>query len=92
MNYEWDNKKNEGNIDKHGISFQYAKKVFEDEFRLESDLYYENGEYRYNVIGKVRKVLLVVCTDRSDDTIRIVSARKATKREEALYYDSYYDI
>lgn len=66
--------------------------MFLDENRIESDPYWKNGEWRYNVLGMVNKVLLVVCTDRDEDTIRLISARLATKREEAMYYgDDYYD-
>jgi len=86
MIFEWDEEKNKTNIQKHGISFEHAKKVFDDEYRIETDIYYRNGEYRYNVIGMVSKILFVVCTDRSEDAIRIISARKATKKEEAAYY------
>ena len=92
MKIDWDEEKNKINIQKHGYSFKKAAKVFLDEDRIESDLYYENSEYRYNVIGKIKDVVFVVCTDRKEDTIRLISARKATKREEAIYYgDCYYD-
>ena len=86
MQIEWDEYKNQKNINKHGVSFPYASKVFDDENRLESDAYRRGGEYRYNVIGLVDDVLVVACTDRELDTIRIISARKATKNEEAIYY------
>lgn len=86
MKIEWDEYKNQKNINKHGVSFQYASKVFDDENRLESDAYRRGREYRYNVIGLVDDVLVVACTDRELDTIRIISARKATKNEEAIYY------
>lgn len=90
MNFEWDDKKNKINIQKHGYSFQYAKMVFDDDNRIESDCYFRNGEYRYNVMGKIKEIIFVVCTDRNEDTIRIISARKATKREEEIYYGDYY--
>ena len=86
MTFEWDEEKNRINISKHGFSFQYAKKVFDDEMRIESDYYFRNGEFRYDVIGKINKILFVVCTDKKDDVIRIISARKATKEEEEVYY------
>ena len=92
MKFEWDEVKNSRNIQKHGCSFAYASKVFLDEERIESDYYRANGEYRYNVIGKVDKVLLVVCTDRGEDKVRIISARRANQFEEGLYYgNSDYD-
>ena len=89
MNFEWDDKKNKINIQKHGYSFKKAAKVFLDENRIESDHYQENGEWRFDVIGKIKEIVFVVCTDRKEDTIRIISARKATKREEETYYGDY---
>ena len=53
MNFEWDDKKNKINIQKHGYSFKKAAKVFLDENRIESDHYQENGEWRFDVIGKI---------------------------------------
>lgn len=86
MKFEWDEDKNKINIQKHGVSLRRAAKVFLDENRIEFGDYYRNGEWRYNVLGMVNKVLFVVCTDRDDDTIRLISARPATKSEEAIYY------
>lgn len=60
MIFEWDEDKNRSNIQKHGFSFQYAQKVFDDEDRVESDIYYRNGEWRYNVIGRIKKLVFVV--------------------------------
>lgn len=90
MRFDWDEKKNMINIQKHGYSFKKASKVFLDENRVESEPYRENGEWRYDVLGMVDKVLLVVCTDRDEDIIRLISARPATKREEAVYYGDDY--
>ena len=87
MRFEWDERKNMINIQKHGYSFKKAMKVFLDDNRIISDDYFENGEWRYNVIGMVDKVLLVACADRDQDVIRLISARPATKEEEAIYYD-----
>lgn len=86
MVFEWDEEKNKTNIQKHGCSFKQASKVFFDEDRVEGEYYREHGEWRFNVLGMVDKVLLVVCTDRAENTIRIISARPATKDEEAIYY------
>ncbi|HCB92412.1 MAG TPA: hypothetical protein DEP57_01125 [Selenomonas sp.] len=43
----------------------------------------------FDVIGKIKEIVFVVCTDRKEDTIRIISARKATKKEEETYYGDY---
>lgn len=87
MNVEWDSKKNELNIKKHGISFDLAAKVFADTNRIE---YFDekNSKYedRYITIGLVGEVLFVVYTDR-DDAVRLISARLANEKEVEVYYD-----
>ena len=81
MEFEWDEEKNRANIRKHdGISFEMAVRVFLDENRIEKyDARHSIDEDRYNVIGMVENLLFVVYTERNDDAIRIISARKATK-------------
>ena len=86
---EWDDRKNEINKRKHGISFETAAYVFEDINRIEYfDEAHSADEDRFIVLGLVRKVLFVVYTDRGDAT-RIISARKATEAETEVYYDNY---
>lgn len=90
MKFEWDEEKNQKNIRKHGIAFEDAILVFEDELRLELyDEAHSSEEERWNIIGWVDKVLFVVCTERGDTT-RIISARIASRREEELYYGNGY--
>lgn len=86
---EWDDRKNEINKRKHGISFETAAHVFEDINRIEYfDEAHSADEDRFIVLGLVRKELFVVYTDRGDAT-RIISARKATEAETEVYYDNY---
>lgn len=86
---EWDDRKNEINKRKHGISFETAAHVFEDINRIEYfDEAHSADEDRFIVLWLVRKVLFVVYTDRGDAT-RIISARKATEAETEVYYDNY---
>lgn len=86
MKFEWDEAKAQENIRKHNVSFEYAALVFEDEYRLEEyDYDHNKDEDRYDVIGMVKEVLFVVCTYRDNDTIRIISARKANKAERRQY-------
>ena len=92
MTFEWDEEKNKINKRIHdGISFEYAARVFLDAKRIEllDEKHSDEWEERYNVIGYVEKVLFVVYTGRGDDNIRIISARRATSKEEAIYYENY---
>ena len=84
--FEWDEEKNKINRQKHGVSFNVAAKVFEDENRIDRpDYNHSENEERRQVIGKVNNVLFVVYTERADIT-RLISARKATAYERSLYY------
>lgn len=89
MKFEWDEEKNRINKEKHKISFSTAKFVFSDRYAINfPDENHSWNENRRIVIGKVRDVLFVSYTVRHGDTIRMISARRATKREEELYYVS----
>lgn len=86
--FEWDDRKNASNAKKHGISFDEAKTVFSDQYaRLIADPDHSEDEDRFILLGtSINSRLLVVChCIRLSDTIRIVSARKADKRERAIY-------
>ncbi len=88
MQFDWDSIKNATNISKHGIDFRAAARIFDDpNFIVNEDNRHDYGEVRYKIIGSVdpHGVLLVVYTERHENTIRIISARKATKNERHLY-------
>lgn len=88
MNFEWDEEKNKLNIKKHGISFDFAIKIFSDIYRIEKfDINNSDYEDRIISIGFYEKVLYVVYTERMDN-IRIISARKADKGEINEYYQA----
>ena len=89
LKFEWDDKKNQKNIKKHGISFEEAASVFEDdESLIIADEEHSDDEERFILIGfSYRANLLVVChCYRSKDSIiRIISARKADYKERQKY-------
>ena len=88
MQFEWDHNKNQRNIRKHDIDFVDAAKIFKaPNFIVNEDARYNYGEKRYRIIGVVDPygVLLVVYTERHENVIRIISARKADKKERHLY-------
>ncbi|AAS12152.1 BrnT family toxin [Treponema denticola] len=92
MIFEWDEIKNETNIKKHdGISFKIAARVFLDSKRIEKydEQHSTLEEQRWNAIGLVEDVLFVVFTERKNDIIRIISARKANQEEINEYYSNY---
>jgi uncharacterized protein len=86
--FEWDIEKAENNIIKHGVSFEESKSVFYDNNGyMFLDEIHSVTEERYILIGysQNNRLLFVSYTERND-TIRIISARKATKNER-LYYE-----
>jgi len=88
VNFEWDETKNATNIVKHDVDFRDAIKVFDDEYRMERMDHGDYGEIRMQVLGYTAfGILFVVYTEREGDTIRIISARAATKAEKKKYND-----
>ena len=91
MKYVWDENKEIINIRKHKLNFVQAAKALEDEFRLEEFDYIHSTflEDRYNIICSINNevVLAVTCIFINSELIRIISARKATRKEIEKYYD-----
>ncbi len=89
LRFQWDEKKDRSNQKKHGISFLEAQTVFYDEHAIEfSDPEHSSGEDRFLLLGlslRLRVLLICHCYRESDSIIRIISARKATKKERAVY-------
>lgn len=87
LRFEWDEEKDLMNRKKHGISFETASYVFQDEYYIEMyDFEHSIEEDRYIAIGMVGDLLFVVFTERGE-AIRLISARVATESERRLYYD-----
>jgi hypothetical protein len=88
VEFTWDERKNRANKKKHRISFETAIQVFDDPFHVTAQDREVEGESRCQTIGMVNgvQVLLVAHTVEEDEApIRIVSARKATRRERSIY-------
>ena len=89
--FAWDRAKSEANLRKHGVSFETAKRVFEDPFATGEQDRIEGGEYRWRTIGEVEGVVVILVAhthlehDDGDQTIRIISARAATASERRAY-------
>ena len=86
MQFEWDSDKAAANVSRHGVSFELAMLVFLDDGRLiKLDERFDYGEERLITMGHVDNRLHVVVYTQANDTIRIISARKANKREQRRY-------
>ena len=84
--FEWDEKKEAINFKKHGIHFRTAAKVFFDPNKLIREDLDHGPELRYNILGKIHKIIFVVCVFKEDDVVRLISARPATPKEKERYY------
>jgi hypothetical protein len=86
MKFEWDPAKAKANIVRHGVSFDEAQAVFADSHAIEL-LDDSPSEERWRLLGRAGPtILLVVYTERGD-RVRIISARKASKREQKAYLE-----
>ncbi|MBD2433649.1 MULTISPECIES: BrnT family toxin [Fischerella] len=86
MNFEWDKRKNELNIDKHGFDFADAYRVFDLPMAVDLDERNDYGEDRWIGIGLLDgRVVVVVYTEPNEATIRIISLRKALSHERRRY-------
>jgi uncharacterized DUF497 family protein len=88
--FEWDGGKDLSNQSKHGVSFEEARALFESdvEYLELFDSGHSATEERFLAIGPTDRGLIVVAwTVREECTIRIISARKATRREARLFHE-----
>ena len=88
MKFEWDAAKEQANRIRHGISFQEARELFTSgaDYLEIFDKEHSQDEDRFVAIGPIRRgVVVVVFTERDEETTRIISARLATTAESLLF-------
>jgi uncharacterized DUF497 family protein len=91
--FEWDEAKAEANRRKHGVSFEVAKLVFADPYALTEQYRIEDAERRWQTIGLVGDIAILlvahaVSEEGHDEIIRIISARRANRKERARYEEN----
>ena len=90
LRFEWNPEKAEANRKKHGVTFEEARSVFYDDHAIEFyDDEHSEWEDRFLLLGlsaNMRLLLICHCYRDSENVIRVVSARKATKSESAHYW------
>ena len=87
MRFAWDSTKAADNLKKHGVDFREAATVFEDSLSTTfPDTDHSTGERRFLILGmSARGRILVVAHTEANETLRIISARTATRRERKFY-------
>ncbi len=90
ISFSWDERKNEVNQKKHGVPFDEAKTVFYDENAIRYfDPDHSDDEDRFLMVGMSQRLRILIvshCFREEDLVIRIISARKATRSEEDIYW------
>jgi uncharacterized DUF497 family protein len=84
----WDEAKREENLRKHGLDFMDAEELFEAYTVTLEDGRFDYGEQRFVTFGVLERQVLAVVHTEKDDEIRIISMRKATRREEQSYFSA----
>ena len=83
--FEWDEEKKLKNIEKHGVNFEDAKHVFSSKTVSFDDDRFDYGEKRWITLGLLDNRIMVVTHTQRSEKIRIISMRKANKREQEIY-------
>ena len=90
LRFEWDERKDRTNVEKHGVSFEEARTAFYDENAIQFfDPDHSEDEDRFILLGvspKLRILVVCHCFRESETVVRIISARKADKAEEGEYW------
>jgi uncharacterized DUF497 family protein len=86
MEFEWDENKRKSNIQKHGIDFEDAKRVFEGITITFQNNRFDYSEQRFITMGLLYEIVIVIAHTEFDETIRIISMRKATKNEQKFFF------
>ncbi len=90
--FEWDEAKNRANLRKHGLDFADAEEMFRGGFLYEPDTREDYGENRWTGLGMIRgRIAHVVFVERGMETVRVISLRKASRRECKEYEKAIQD-
>ena len=87
MKFEWDKNKRLANIRKHGFDFTDVATVFDSDTVTVEDDRYNYGEQRFITFGLFQGRVIAVVHTENDDLVRIISARKASKYEQQIYFE-----
>lgn len=90
MQFQWDESKNEINIDKHDLAFDDAHLVWQDVRFARVDTRFDYGETRYVTLGTIESVVVVLVWSQPEPTtVRVISLRKASSYERTAYQNLF---
>ncbi len=90
MKFEWNENKRTRNIQKHGIDFSELKESFSKPMVIKIDSRKDYRETRWIALGDMKGSVVVFVYTEKNNKIRLISARKATKNEQRIYYKKIY--
>lgn len=91
MRFTWSERKRALNLKAHGLDFVDAARVFEGATYTFEDARFDDGEQRFETLGLLAGVPVSIVHMESEDEIRVISFRKATKREASIYHQQIQD-
>lgn len=91
MVFEWNEEKRLMNLRKHGIDFADVHLIFENDIATDIDERFDYGEIRYLTFGLLGGEIIAVSHTENDEIFRIISARKADKYEQEIYFNAVRD-
>lgn len=91
MRFTWSERKRAINLKVHGLDFIDAPRVFEGTTYTFEDARFDYGEQRFETLGLLAGVPVSIVHMESEDEIRVIAFRKATKREANIYYSQVQD-
>ncbi len=86
--FEWDEVKNDQNIEKHGIDFNDAVEIFKTPLLVKEDNRVDYGEKRWIAMGLLKDFQVVAVYTLRNEKIRLISVRLANKKEKQAYYEA----
>lgn len=89
MVFEWDETKRKDGIKKHGVDMVFAARIFRDHTVIFQDSRVDYAEHRFSAIGRIGELFYVVIFTRRGENIRLISARKAGRRDRRRYQDRF---
>ena len=87
MRFEWDDRKRALNHGKHFLDFADAEEVFAGRTKTFPDTKHLGHEQRFLTLGLLKERVVLIAHTETADTIRVISMRKATRREQTFYFE-----
>ena len=91
MKFEWDEKKRQANLEKHGIDFLEAEIIFSHPMIVKPDRRRDYQEDRWAALGKLNTNVVYVAYAKRGENIRLISLRQANRKERKLYDQTFKD-